>query len=75
MERPWTRDMLSKYGVSLGSFLGIEPYVLPGSGNQNPALEHLTQLIQQNKINFNNPSSVSKASTILKSQRVVVTDV
>ncbi|ETO12606.1 hypothetical protein RFI_24771, partial [Reticulomyxa filosa] len=52
MQQPWTKNLLSKCGVTLASFLGTTPWVLSGDSPKNPALSHLQTVINKNQLDF-----------------------
>ncbi len=52
MQQPWTKQMLGKFNVTLGSFLGTQPWGMPEDDKKNPALIHLRDLIAKGSLDF-----------------------
>ncbi|ETO26743.1 hypothetical protein RFI_10391, partial [Reticulomyxa filosa] len=52
MQQPWTKEILGKCGVTLSSFLGRTPWVLPDDTEKNPALLHLQTILNKNQLDF-----------------------
>eukprot|EP01084_Bolivina_argentea_P250100 418904_1 len=76
IQTPWTKQMLQKHSVSLYQFLGSQPWQLSDEQQNkgaNSVLKYLLESVTKNKINLQNYRNVNKVTTMLRSQRGIVT--
>eukprot|EP01084_Bolivina_argentea_P090190 162567_1 len=72
---PWTKQMLATHKVSLYHFLGSQPWQLTDETHKsaNSVLNMLLDSVNSNKINLQNYRNVNKVTTMLRSQRGIIT--
>merc|ERR1712228_730060 len=72
-QRPWTKQMLKKHNVSLYHFLGSQPWQLSNEEENKSILKNLLDTVNKNKINLQNYRNVNKVTSMLSSQRGIIT--
>lgn len=75
VQKGWSSELLRRFHTTLSMIVGESPWLIEETGiGRNPAIEHLSNLLEESKISLSNTKTRGKVHTLLKSQNVIHTN-